>query len=52
MQSHSLSTTPVSIKQPKATLGPKSLRTQNAVRDKTGNSLKTMLQTISKHQQT
>jgi hypothetical protein len=30
----------------------KSIRTQNAVRDKTGNNLKTMVQFISKHQQT
>ena len=51
MQSHGLNMTSVSIKQLKDTLRQKSIRTQNAVKDKTGNSLKTMVQTISKHQQ-
>ncbi len=36
MQSHSLGMIPVSIKQLRATLQQKSIRTQNAVRDKTG----------------
>jgi hypothetical protein len=36
MQSHCLSMTPVSIKQLRATLQQKSIRIQNAVRDKTG----------------
>jgi hypothetical protein len=36
MQPHSLGMTPVSIKQPRATLHQKSIRTQKAVRDKTG----------------
>ncbi len=35
MQSHGLSITPVSIEQLRATLWQKSIRTQNAVRDKT-----------------
>ena len=50
MQLHGLSMTPVSMEQ--LTLYDKSqIRAQNAVKDKTGNSLKTMVQTISKHQQ-
>jgi hypothetical protein len=36
MQSRSLGMTPVSIKQLRATLRQKSIRTQKAVRDKTG----------------
>jgi hypothetical protein len=51
MQSHGLNMTPVSIDQLRATLRQSQIRTQNAVTDKTGNSLKTMGQTISKHQQ-
>ncbi len=39
------------MEQLRATLWQKSIRTLHAVRDKTGNSLKTMVQTISKHQQ-
>jgi hypothetical protein len=35
-QSHGLGMTPVSIEQLRATLGQKSIRTQKAVRDKTG----------------
>ena len=49
MQSHGLNMTPVSIEQLRATLWQKSNTTQNAVKDKTGNSLKTIVQTISKH---
>ncbi len=51
MQLHGLNMTPVSIEQLRATLWGKSNKTQNAVKDKTDNSLKTMGQTISKHQQ-
>jgi hypothetical protein len=51
MQSHGLSMTPVSMEQLRATLWGKSIRTQNSVRGKTGNSIKTMVQTISKHPQ-
>ncbi len=47
MQSHGLNMTSVSIKQLKDTLRQKSIRTQNAVKDKTGNSLTAMVQTIS-----
>jgi hypothetical protein len=36
MQPHGLGMTPVSIQQMRATLRQKSIRTQNAVRDKTG----------------
>ncbi len=50
-QLHSLNMTPVSMEQLRATLWQKSIKTQNVVRDKTGNSLKTIVQTISKYQQ-
>jgi hypothetical protein len=51
MQLNGLNMTPVLMEQLRATLWQKTIRTENAVRDKTGNSLKTMVQTISKHQQ-
>ncbi len=41
--------TPMSIEQLRVTLQWKSIRTQTAVKDKTGNSLKTMGQT-NKHE--
>ncbi len=49
MQSHGLNMTPMSIEQRRATSWWKSLRTQYAVKDKTGNSLKAMGQT-DKHE--
>jgi hypothetical protein len=49
MQSHGLNMTPMSIEQWRVTLLWKSIRTQNAVKDKTGNSFKTMGQT-NKHE--
>jgi hypothetical protein len=45
MQSHSFNMTPMSIEQRRVTLWWKSIRTQNAVKDKTGVSLKIMGQT-------
>ncbi len=50
-QLHGLNMTPVSIKQLRDTLWQSQIKTQNAVKDKTGNSLKTIGQTIIKHQQ-
>ncbi len=49
MQSHGLNMTPMSIEQWRVTLWWKSIWTQNAVKDKTGNSLKTIGQT-NKHE--
>jgi hypothetical protein len=51
MQLHGLNMTPVSIEQLRATLWQMSNKNSNAVKDKTGNSLKTMGQTIGKYQQ-
>jgi hypothetical protein len=51
MQSHGLNMTSLSIEQLRDTLCQSQIRTQNAAKDKTGNSLKIMGQTISKHQQ-
>jgi hypothetical protein len=49
MQLHGLNMTPILIEQWRVTLWQKSIRTQNAVKDKTGNSLKIMGQT-NKHE--
>jgi hypothetical protein len=49
MQSHGLNMIPMSIQQRRVTLWWKSIRTQNAVKDKIGNSLKKMGQT-NKHE--
>jgi hypothetical protein len=49
MQLHGLNMTPMSIEQQRVTLWRKSIGTQIAVKDKTGNSRKTMEQT-SKHE--
>ncbi len=49
MQSHGLNMTPMPIKQLRVTLWWKSIRTQNAVKYKTGNSLEIMGQT-NKHE--
>ncbi len=51
MQSHGLNMTPVSIEQLRALYDKSQVRTQKAVKDKTGNTFKTMGQTIYKHQQ-
>jgi hypothetical protein len=49
MQSHGINMTPMSIEQRRVTLWWKSIRTQNAVKDRTGNSLTRMGQT-NKHE--
>jgi hypothetical protein len=49
MQLHGLNITPMSIEQLRVTVQWKPIRTQNAVKDKTGNSLKIMGQT-NKHE--
>jgi hypothetical protein len=49
MQLHGLNMTPIAIEQQRVTLWWKSIITQNAVKDKTGNSHKTMGQ-ANKHE--
>jgi hypothetical protein len=49
MQSHGLYITPMSIEPQRVTLWWKSIRTQNTVKDNTGNSLTRMGQT-NKHE--